>query len=48
MLNILNNLEPFIEDCYRRFSVREYAKLIKTRSNHNKDILAKTAKKSSF
>lgn len=29
MLNIINNLEPFFEDCYRRISVREYAKLIK-------------------
>ena len=29
MLKILNNLKPFFEDCYRRISVREYAKLIK-------------------
>ena len=29
MLNIINNLEFFFEDCYRRISVREYAKLIK-------------------
>jgi len=28
MLNIINNLKPFFEDCYRRISVREYAKLI--------------------
>jgi len=27
MLEIINNLTPFFEDCYRRFSVREYAKL---------------------
>jgi len=30
MLKILNNLAPFFEDCYRRISVREYAKLAKT------------------
>ena len=29
MLNIINNLEPFFEDCYRRINVREYAKLMK-------------------
>lgn len=29
MLNIINNLYPFFEDCYRRISVREYAKIIK-------------------
>jgi len=29
MLNIINNLAPFFEDCYRRVSVREYSKLIK-------------------
>ncbi|MEK6922594.1 MAG: nucleotidyltransferase domain-containing protein [Nanoarchaeota archaeon] len=29
MLEIINNLKPFFEDCYRRISVREYAKLIK-------------------
>ena len=29
MLKIINNLEPFFQDCYRRISVREYAKLIK-------------------
>jgi|TARA_Y100000034_G_scaffold111713_1_gene145056 DNA-binding transcriptional regulator YhcF (GntR family) len=29
MLKIINNLKPFFEDCYRRISVREYAKLIK-------------------
>lgn len=27
MLEIINNLSPFFEDCYRRISVREYAKL---------------------
>ena len=29
MLNIINNLSPFFEDCYRRIGVREYAKIIK-------------------
>ncbi len=29
MLNIINNLIPFFEDCYRRINVREYAKIIK-------------------
>ena len=29
MLNIINNLKPFFEDCYRRINVREYARLIK-------------------
>lgn len=28
MLNIINNLNPFFEDCYRRISVREYSRLI--------------------
>lgn len=27
MLRIIDNLKPFFEDCYRRVSVREYAKL---------------------
>ncbi|MEK6915643.1 MAG: nucleotidyltransferase domain-containing protein [Nanoarchaeota archaeon] len=29
MLNIINNLECFFEDCYRRINVREYARLMK-------------------
>ncbi len=29
MLNILNNLKPFFEDCYRRINVREYSRIIK-------------------
>jgi len=29
MFNILNNLSPFIENCYRKISVREYSNLIK-------------------
>jgi len=28
MLRIINDLKPFFEDCYRRISVREYAKII--------------------
>ena len=28
MLKIINNLEPFFEDCYRRINVREYAKIL--------------------
>jgi len=28
MLKITNNLTPFFEDCYRRISVREYAKIM--------------------
>ena len=29
MLNIINNLKPFFEDCYGRINVREYARIIK-------------------
>src|SRR3989344_3668436 len=29
MLDIINNLSPFFEDCYRRIGVREYAKIAK-------------------
>jgi predicted nucleotidyltransferase len=29
MLSIVNNLKPFIEDCYRRINVREYSRLMK-------------------
>ena len=29
MLNIIDNLKPFIEDCYRRINVREYSRLMK-------------------
>ena len=28
MLKILNNLSPFIEDCYREIGVREYSRII--------------------
>ncbi|MAG02659.1 hypothetical protein CMI42_04950 [Candidatus Pacearchaeota archaeon] len=29
MLEIINNLKPFFEDCYRRISVREYSRITK-------------------
>ena len=29
MLKIINDLAPFLNDCYRRLNVREYAKLLK-------------------
>lgn len=29
MLEIINTLEPFFEDCYRRINVREYARIMK-------------------
>ena len=29
MLEIINSLAPFFKDCYRRISVREYARLVK-------------------
>lgn len=29
MLKIINNFEPFFEDCYREISVREYSRIIK-------------------
>ena len=29
MLEIINNLKPFFEDCYRRISVREYARIVR-------------------
>lgn len=29
MLNIINDLKPFIENCYRRINVREYSRLMK-------------------
>src|SRR3989344_9555458 len=29
MLEIINNLEPFFENCYREISVREYSRLAK-------------------
>lgn len=37
MLEIINNLKPFFEDCYRRVNVREYARIM--------DISAPTASK---
>lgn len=29
MLKIINDLEPFFEDCYRRINIREYARIMK-------------------
>ena len=29
MLDIINSLKPFFEDCYRRINVREYSRLMK-------------------
>jgi len=29
MLNVINNLKPFFEDCYKRINVREYSRLMK-------------------
>jgi len=29
MLNIINNLKPFFENCYRRINVREYSRILK-------------------
>ena len=29
MLNIINNLKPFFEDCYRRINIREYSRMMK-------------------
>ncbi len=28
LLNIINDLEPFLEDCYERINVRKYAKIL--------------------
>jgi len=28
MLEVINNLKPFFEDCYRRINVREYARIM--------------------
>jgi len=28
MLNIINNLKPFFEDCYRRINIREYSRIM--------------------
>lgn len=49
MLNIINSLKPFFEDCYRRINVREYAKTAdispptasKILSQYNKEDLLK-------
>jgi predicted nucleotidyltransferase len=52
MLKIINVLEPFFEDCYRRISVREYARLMRVSpptaskmldSYHKKGLLVKSS-----
>lgn len=40
MLKVINELEPFFEDCYRRINVREYAKIIKVSPPTASKILA--------
>lgn len=45
MLEIINNLAPFFEDCYRRISVREYAKIIKVSPPTASKLLKKYNKK---
>ena len=44
MLNIINNLKPFFEDCYRRISVREYSRLIKVSPPTASQLLSKYKK----
>lgn len=56
MLEIFNNLKPFFEDCYRRYSVREYAKIIKVSpptaskilKSLNKEDLLKVTKENNY
>jgi|SRR3989338_1827371 len=40
MLKIINDIGPFFEDCYRRISVREYAKVIRVSPPTASKILA--------
>jgi len=41
MLNIINNLKPFFEDCYRRVNVREYSRIIKISPPTSSKLLSK-------
>lgn len=41
MLEIINNLEPFFEDCYRRINVREYSRITKKSPPTSSKILDK-------
>jgi len=45
MLNIINNLKPFFEDCYRRINVREYSRIIKISPPTSSKILLDYSKK---
>lgn len=45
MLEIINNLEAFFKDCYRRISVREYSRLTKISPPTASKILLKYNKK---
>lgn len=45
MLNIINNLKPFFEDCYRRINVREYARIIKISPPTSSVLLKKYSEK---
>lgn len=45
MLNIINNLKPFFEDCYRRINVREYSRLMKISPPTASKILSEFNKK---
>jgi len=38
MLKIINELSVFFEDCYREFSVREYARIMKIAQEKTEDI----------
>jgi len=44
MLNIINDLKPFFEDCYRRINVREYSRLIRISPPTASKILSKLNK----
>ncbi len=44
MLEIINNLKPFFEDCYRRINVREYSRLIKVSPPTASKLLSEYAK----
>ncbi len=45
MLEIINNLKPFFEDCYRRIHVREYARIIRISPPTASKLLGKMHKK---
>lgn len=44
MLNIINGLEPFFEDCYRRIHIREYSRKKKKSAPTSSKLLAKYEK----